>query len=68
MVPRYIMSDSMKQLGKLTFNGWALDGFQKVFWYDLPITALRTELFVLASIAIILGAVSCLLAQRWSKI
>ncbi len=31
MIPRYIMSDSMKNLGKLTFNGWALDGFKKFF-------------------------------------
>lgn len=68
MIPRYIMSDSMKSLGKLTFNGWALDGFQKVFWYDLPITALRTELCVLASIAIVLGAGACHFAQRWSKL
>ncbi len=68
MVPRYIMSDSMRQFGKFTFNGWALDGFQKVFWYDMPLHAIRNELFVLLSIAILLGALACLLAQRWSKI
>lgn len=55
MVPRYVMSDTLKWLGKFTFNGWALDGFQKVFWYDLPITAIRTELFVLMTIAIVLA-------------
>lgn len=68
MVPRYIMSDSMKRLGKFTFNGWALDGFQKVFWYDLPLTAIRDELVVLLSMTIVMGLTSCLLAQRWSKI
>lgn len=65
MIPRYIMSDSMKNLGKFTFNGWALDGFQKVFWYDLPIAAIRLELGVLLSITLILGIAARLLAQRW---
>lgn len=68
MVPRYVMSDTLKWLGKFTFNGWALDGFQKVFWYDLPLTAIRTELFVLMTIAIVLGAAACCLAQRWRRI
>ncbi len=65
MVPRYIMSDSMRAIGKLTFNGWALDGFQKVFWYDLPLTALRSEISVLLGIAILLGAASRWMARRW---
>jgi len=66
MVPRYIMSDTMKQLGKFTFNGWALDGFQKVFWYDLPLSAIRLELFILMAIALTLGLSASLLARRWS--
>lgn len=65
MVPRYIMSDSMRAIGKLTFNGWALDGFQKVFWYDLPLTALRSELSVLIGITLLLGAASRWMARRW---
>lgn len=59
------MSDSMRTIGKLTFNGWALDGFQKVFWYDLPLTALRSEISVLLGIAILLGAASRWMARRW---
>ena len=66
MVPRYIMSDTMKQLGRFTFNGWALDGFQKVFWYDLPLSAIRLELLILTAIALILGLSASLLARRWS--
>jgi ABC-2 type transport system permease protein len=68
MVPRYIMSDSMKQLGRFTFNGWALDGFQKVFWYDMPLFAIRMELFVLFAITLVLGLCSSLLAKRWSAV
>lgn len=65
MVPRYIMSDTMKQLGKFTFNGWALDGFQKVFWYDLPLSEIRLEVFILLSITLLLGLVASILARRW---
>lgn len=68
MVPRYIMSDTMKQLGRFTFNGWALDGFQKVFWFDLPLEALRLELLILLSITAVLGASASLLAKRWSSV
>lgn len=65
MVPRYIMSDTMKNLGRFTFNGWALDGYQKIFWYDLPLSAIRLEVTVLLGIAIMFGLASRLLAERW---
>lgn len=68
MVPRYIMSESMRSLGKFTFNGWALDGFQKIFWYDLPLSAIRIELAVLVSIAVLLGFASRIMAHRWSTV
>lgn len=68
MVPRYVMSASMQSLGKFTFNGWALDGFQKVFWYDLPLAAIRLELLVLVSLAILLGGLARVLAGRWSVV
>ena len=65
MVPRYIMSDTMKQLGKFTFNGWALDGFQKVFWYDQPLSEIRLEIFILLAISLLFGLMASLLARRW---
>ncbi len=65
MVPRYIMSDTMKSLGKFTFNGWALDGFQKLFWYDLSLSAIRAEVFVLLSVSIGLGLAARVLMKRW---
>jgi ABC-2 type transport system permease protein len=68
MIPRYIMSESMQRLGRLTFNGWALDGFQKIFWYDLPVSAVRLEVCVLCCIAGVLGIAARLLATRWSTL
>lgn len=67
MIPRYVMSESMRRLGQFTFNGWALDGFQKVFWYELPLSALKTEVAVLMAITAIFGLATSALAVRWSK-
>ena len=68
MVPRYVMNDSMQELGKLTFNAWALDGYQKILWRDLPVTALVPELTVLVVISIVLLISARLLARRWESL
>jgi len=65
MVPRYVMSETMQQFGKITFNAWALDGYIKVFWRDLPLAELAPELTVLIATAIILFAAARVLGRRW---
>jgi ABC-2 type transport system permease protein len=67
MVPRYVMSDTMKELGKVTFNAWALDGYIKVFWRDLPLGELLPELTVLIAASVILLIAARLLARRWES-
>ena len=67
MVPRYVMSESMQQIGKITFNAWALDGYIKVFWRDLPLGELVPELTVLTATAIMLFGAARLLARRWES-
>lgn len=65
MVPRYIMSDQMRQLGFVTFNAWALEGFEKVFWRDQPISALWLEMSVLIAASIFMLIAARLCARRW---
>jgi ABC-2 type transport system permease protein len=65
MVPRYLMSESMQRFGRITFNAWALDGYQNVFWYDAPLSALRTEVIVLLAMAAYLLTVARVFADRW---
>jgi len=65
MIPRFAMSDRMKEIGQWTFNAWAIDGYQKVFWYQLPIKNLETEVLVLCGSSLIFGAASVLLSSRW---
>ena len=47
MFPRFLMPEAMQKAGLLTINAWAIDGFTKVFWRDLPVTELWPQVAVL---------------------
>ncbi len=75
MMPRFVMPDFMDKLALFTFNGWALDGFLKVFWYDDPgaglarsLLALAPQLAVLSLLAVVFLAVARFLARRWETV
>jgi ABC-2 type transport system permease protein len=65
MFPRYFMPPAMQKAGLLTINAWAIDGFTKVFWRDLPVTALWPQVSVLLATGIVLFAVARRVARRW---
>ena len=65
MFPRYFMPPAMQKAGLLTINAWAIDGFTKVFWRDLPVTALWPQVSVLLATGIVLFAVARRIARRW---
>lgn len=67
MVPRYLMSESMQRAGMLTFNAWALEGYNKIFWRDLHLHDIELELGVLTlcGFCFIVGA--RLFAIRWER-
>lgn len=65
MIPRFAMSDRMKEIGQWTFNAWALDGYQKVFWYQAPIPSLINEVTVLSGSALVMGCLALLFSRRW---
>jgi ABC-2 type transport system permease protein len=67
MFPRFLMPAWMKQVGLLTFNAWAVDGYQKVFWYEQPPLALWPQLGVLAGVTVSLLLVARRLARRWES-
>ncbi|MBD3236798.1 MAG: ABC transporter permease subunit [Candidatus Eisenbacteria bacterium] len=75
MVPGFVMPDFMDTAALFTFNGWALDGYLKVFWYDDPnatvlqsVGALLPQLAVLAGLAAIFFFGARLLARRWETV
>jgi ABC-2 type transport system permease protein len=52
MFPRFLMSPALKAIGLFTFNAWALDGYQKVFWYEADLPGLVPQLSVLVALAL----------------
>jgi len=65
MVPRYLMSDELQQYGLWTFNAWALDGYTKVFWRELPVDSLAPQLGVLLISGVVFLLAARVLAVRW---
>jgi ABC-2 type transport system permease protein len=65
MFPRFLMPESMQKAGLATINAWAIDGFQKVFWYDMPLSALWPQVSVLLGIGVVLFVVARRIARRW---
>jgi ABC-2 type transport system permease protein len=65
MFPRFLMPETMKKAGLLTINGWAIDGFTKVFWYDEPVAHLAPQVGVLLAIGVVLFLIARRVARRW---
>lgn len=65
MFPRFLMSETMQRFGLLTFNGWALDGYLKVFWRDAPLWQLWPQVLVLVALTLVFLAAARMLARRW---
>jgi ABC-2 type transport system permease protein len=68
MFPRFLMSETLQDVGRYTFNAWALDGYTKVLWRDAPVSALVPELTVLAGLTVLFLAAARVLARRWEAI
>lgn len=68
MVPRYLMPDAMRRLGFVTFNAWAVMGYEKVLWRDAPVAALWPQVSVLAGMTIVGLVVARRLARRWESV
>jgi ABC-2 type transport system permease protein len=65
MFPRFLMSETMQKFGLVTFNGWALDGYLKVFWREVPNWQLWPQVLVLTTLAVVFLSVARTLARRW---
>ncbi len=67
MVPRYLMSENIQRVGLLTFNAWALEGYNKVFWRELPLNELGMELAVLTTCGFVFIVAARIFAVRWER-
>jgi ABC-2 type transport system permease protein len=65
MFPRFLMPEAMQKAGLFTINAWAIDGFTKVFWRDLPVSALWPQVSVLLAVGVGLFLIARRVARRW---
>lgn len=68
MVPRWLMPEAMQRLGLLTFNAWAVVGYEKVLWRDAPVSALWPEVAVLGGMTAAGLVLARRLARRWERL
>ena len=67
MFPRFMMPEAMQQVGLVTFNAWALDGYRKVFWNGVSPVELWPQLGVMVGLTVLLLLGARLLARRWER-
>jgi ABC-2 type transport system permease protein len=68
MFPRFLMSETMQQIGLVTFNAWALDGYLKVFWRNAPVWQLWPQVAVLSGLAVVFLTGARILARKWEAV
>ena len=68
MFPRFLMPEFLQKVGLVTLNAWAIDGFQKVFWREEPLTHLWPQVLVLCAISVVFFALARRVARRWEAI
>jgi len=65
MFPRFLMPAFVQDLGLITFNAWALDGFTKVFWQQTPVAMLWPEVTALLAFTVFFFSSALWLARNW---
>jgi ABC-2 type transport system permease protein len=65
MFPRFLMPEKLQKLGLITINGWALDGFLKVFWREEPLIRLWPQVTVLVVGAAMIFTAARVVARKW---
>lgn len=68
MFPRFLMSETMQQMGLVTFNAWALDGYIKVFWRNATVIELWPQVAVLVGLTLLFMTLARLFARRWETL
>ncbi|MCK4547609.1 MAG: ABC transporter permease [Candidatus Eisenbacteria sp.] len=53
MIPRFLMPKWMQDVGLLSFNAWAIDGFYKIFWREMGIVEILPQVGVLLAAGLV---------------
>lgn len=68
MIPRFIMPEGVRKFGLVTFNAWALDGYQAVFWRDASVLSIWPQVLAISLFAGVFYATARTLARRWEAV
>lgn len=68
MFPRFLMPETMKKVGLVTFNAWAIDGYTKVFWRDEPVSHLGPQVAALIGSGMVLFLIARRFARKWEYV
>ncbi len=63
MVPRWVMPEWMQQLGLMTINGWAYDGFMALI-QGFGVRGILEECGVLLGVSVLCATLGCLIFNR----
>lgn len=67
MFPRFLMPEKMQKVGLITLNAWAIDGFQKIFWRELPVWTIWPQVLVLAGLGVLFFLLARRVARKWES-
>jgi ABC-2 type transport system permease protein len=68
MVPRFFMPKWIQDLGWITPNTWALEGYTRIFWRDLPLSSLAVPVGLLLAVGVGGFLVARILTRRWETL
>ena len=75
MVPRFIMPEAVQQIGFVTFNAWAVEGYLDIFLYSAQdigtvslLKSMWLPLVVLLGMTVVFMLLARLFARRWETI
>jgi linearmycin/streptolysin S transport system permease protein len=63
--PRFLMSEKLQKFGLVSINAWAIDGFQKIFWRDEPVSAVWPQVLVLVGLGVVFFLIARRIARKW---
>jgi len=68
MFPSFLMPEGIRELGRWTFNSWALEAYRKVFWYDRPLHELLPQIAALLAATLVFLFLARWIARRWERV
>lgn len=64
MFPSFLMPEGVQAVGRWAFNAWALEAYQKIFWYEQPVLDLWPQAALLAGATAVFFSAAAVVARR----